>query len=513
MPVDRFISDPADENHSSYADSIFATVAPEYATSEVLLGSTYRKLVLDMHDREIDLERIPSLAGAIPNSFGGQTLWDELLFQGGGLASPARSGQRGAEVFRQLMPLIPEIGRYACVLGRVRSRWYPANLLLQVIGAGRGQRGSQALVESLGNALLVTDNDDIFARFAAQAFDTVAPLPIPAPYTSTPLREGEARAFRGRNPPLIGYSPAERFCNDLEAVISLKGQLTRRQWTVLVEAIIRLGLGTHLLWVCHANAVYWNLVLEAIQSGQVPTTPEIEDALWYSHRNTHLLLEVGRDAVPVIKQILERYVYARFGLNLLLHRLDDVNQPWPRNRTLGSAANANTSTPEVLRQFIEHVVANRASIEANDPAGWLHSKCTQLLDQKLRLVKCEGGFTKNMLEFVRHSLGQIETQDPEQRSYDQSYLLLSSRRGRGRSSPWIVQPGPAMLILLVYTCCQAQNGVPASLEDLRGHLADYGLHAPAGELARGQVGLDLKKLGLVVDSPDAAGGRLLVAPF
>jgi hypothetical protein len=45
------------------------------------------------------------------------------------------------------------------------------------------------------------------------------------------------------------------------------------------------------------------------------------------------------------------------------------------------------------------------------------------------------------------------------------------------------------------------------------HLADYGLHAPAGELAGGQVGTDLEKLGLVVDSPDAAGGRLLVAPF
>jgi hypothetical protein len=71
----------------------------------------------------------------------------------------------------------------------------------------------------------------------------------------------------------------------------------------------------------------------------------------------------------------------------------------------------------------------------------------------------------------------------------------------------------AMLILLVHTCCHAQGGIPASLEDLRRHLAQYGLKTPVGELIDGGVGTDLEKLGLVVDRPNAAGGRMLVAPF
>src|SRR4051794_32554571 len=121
------MDDPTGKNHPSYDDSLFATVAPEYATSEVLLGSTYRKLILDMHDNQIDLEQIPSLSCNIPANNGGQELWDEILFQSGGLASPARSGQQGARVFRQLMPFVPQVGRYACVLGRRRNRWYPAN--------------------------------------------------------------------------------------------------------------------------------------------------------------------------------------------------------------------------------------------------------------------------------------------------------------------------------------------------------------------------------------------------
>jgi hypothetical protein len=52
-----------------------------------------------------------------------------------------------------------------------------------------------------------------------------------------------------------------------------------------------------------------------------------------------------------------------------------------------------------------------------------------------------------------------------------------------------------------------------SLDDFRRHLGEYGLRGPAGELVHGKTGHDLSMLGLVVDSPDAAGGRLLVKPF
>jgi hypothetical protein len=70
-----------------------------------------------------------------------------------------------------------------------------------------------------------------------------------------------------------------------------------------------------------------------------------------------------------------------------------------------------------------------------------------------------------------------------------------------------------MLVMLVHVCCAANPLMPVSLADFRSHLAEYGLHVPAGELIGGKTGRDLAMLGLVVDSPDAAGGRLLVPPF
>lgn len=82
-----------------------------------------------------------------------------------------------------------------------------------------------------------------------------------------------------------------------------------------------------------------------------------------------------------------------------------------------------------------------------------------------------------------------------------------------RSRLWPVRPGPAMLILLAHSATSAANGVPVSLEDFRSHLANYGLAVPPDELLHGKLTLDLQKLGLLVDSPDAAGGRLLVGPF
>ena len=79
------------------------------------------------------------------------------------------------------------------------------------------------------------------------------------------------------------------------------------------------------------------------------------------------------------------------------------------------------------------------------------------------MAQCDAGFTKNLFEFARHSLGQIKAKSDEQKSYDQSYLIAYPG---GKSLP--VQPGPAMLILMVHACCRAQGHIPASLDDSAG---------------------------------------------
>src|SRR5207244_1296312 len=139
-------------------------------------------------------------------------------------------------------------------------------------------------------------------------------------------------------------------------------------------------------------------------------------------------------------------------LNLLLYRLEEAGAPWPQP-FIGYDPGMPETTSDVLLRFLQHVANNRNAIHPTDPSGWLRTECHALADQHLGLLRCTSGITKNLLEFVRHSLGQIEAQDAEQRSYDQSYLLSNSTGRRRRSRLWPVQPGPGMLIVLAHSAC------------------------------------------------------------
>ncbi len=254
-----FRDDPAKKNHEAYKDSLFTFTAPEYSTAEVLLGSLYRKLLLGVHDKDVDLENVSTLIDDLGKQWHREDIAEFLLEQRGGLASPIRSGQRGSVPYPQLMPLVPQIARYACVLGKKRNRWYPGDLALQVIGTGRGAANGNDLISQLQAALAVTKDDSVFSRFVARELDTLTP---PAPVPTITLDAGDVRAYRGTTPS-NGRAPAEQCCHDIDLLLPLKTKLTRRQWTVLLEALLRLGLPTHVLWVCHVNTIIWDLALNA----------------------------------------------------------------------------------------------------------------------------------------------------------------------------------------------------------------------------------------------------------
>src|SRR5690348_10711878 len=123
--LNTFRDDPAKKNHEAYKDSLFTFTAPEYSTAEVLLGSLYRKLLLGVHDKDVDLDSVRNVTANLAKRWQRKDIAEFLLQQRGGLASPVRSGQKGSVPYPQLMPLVPQIARYACVLGKKRNRWFP----------------------------------------------------------------------------------------------------------------------------------------------------------------------------------------------------------------------------------------------------------------------------------------------------------------------------------------------------------------------------------------------------
>ncbi len=487
-----------DKDHERYRDSILVPVAPEWATGEVLLGGAYRKLLLGVPESVVDRREISGLPSNLPRP----SLWSDLFSRTSGLQSPpSRKETLGLP---QLMPYVPEIARYAGVLGQPRNRWDPGNLLVTTIASGCPPSEVDERLRSFAMALDVDNGDDVFARFVEHSLRQL----------SGATRQQAAASPRNpawRPQPGVRLTPAERFDRDLESIIGLKATVSRRQWTAAIEAMLRLGLATHVLWLCRLNATTWRLAQRAVEQQQVPDQQATEDALWLSH-HTDPLLALGLNGIPLIRQAIQSFVEARIGLSLTLHALEDAAVPWPEQIGVPSSPAAPSSA---IHRFLEHVAANapriRDAIRNQFPGMSLVEAAAAVADANQALSRGEDGFAKNVNEFVRYSLSQLQPRDPELLSYDQSYVL--HKQNNANNSPWPVKPGPTTLIVLVATCCRSAGSAPSNIDDLKLHLSDYGVHASAGELQNGAIARDLELLGLVIDSPDAAGGRLLVDPF
>jgi hypothetical protein len=138
------------------------------------------------------------------------------------------------------------------------------------------------------------------------------------------------------------------------------------------------------------------------------------------------------------------------------------------------------------------------------------SELAQLRDTQARTIACKKGIGSNIAEFCRYTLGQRQTADLNLRGYDQGYQL--KKRAEYASAPWVVSLGPVAVLALVH-CCLAEAAGPRSIQRLSEHLAWYGLNVDVDDIAKSDLGRTLRMLGLVLDSPDAESGMLLIPPF
>ena len=132
-------------------------------------------------------------------------------------------------------------------------------------------------------------------------------------------------------------------------------------------------------------------------------------------------------------------------------------------------------------------------------------------DQEATTLSCsKTGIGLNIHEFARHALGQRMTLNSVLKGYDQGYVLI--KRGEYNAAPWVVSLGPVLVITLVH-CCLYKSGGPRSVHRLCEHLAAYGVAVDPKDITSSELGQNLRMLGLVLDSPDAESGMLMLPPF
>jgi hypothetical protein len=504
MTPEEFASDnPLKNDHSVYEQCFLRMEpAPEMANGEVVLASLYRNIGFSKNVTE---GKVPKLGrdfykrlerGRQSNEGTGIGVdtWKAIVM--GSLRSP-RTPQQTATRFLQVCPLVPDAAAYSLSARLSGSPWNPGQLVARMICQGEpDETRAREMWNTLFHQLSVDDEDDVWARFLEQEFSSWRPEELieewrkpnelPQDVSSLSWTSGTAKI------------PANQFVRDLGQVMLLKQLLTRRQWISIVESILRLGTASHVLWICHANDVCWSIVRDVLRGGSPPEAEEIlrrltRDALFWQY---------GQLAVGTIKEFARNYVVARTGLNLLLWHCDELD------------VTATATRPDLPLSNVDSIgrfATFLARIREEFPVDKFWDNFRKAVEIDPRMVACKrGSVSANVVDFLRHVLGQRQTTEQGMDSYDQGFYLR--KRGPYRSAPWIFSLGPVSVLTLVHCCTQAMKG-PRTVEDFCGHLSGYGITVEAQDVPGSDLGRTLRNLGLVLDSPDAEGGMVILSPF
>ena len=505
ITLEEFKSNPFKRIHDSYAQSfLHMTPSVEYANGEVLLASGYRALSAEA----ISEKNTPSSgkkflrrveAGRRPRDGTNISAADWKSVIQDTLRSPKQPKQ-SKQHFLQMSPLVPDVALY-CLSARLKGNpWNPRELLKKLVHFGTDSiEEAECFWSMLFDSLKVDEYDDPWARFLDVEFRSWRQSEDKDFFenASQLARDEVVERFR----PGSGQSPAKQFCNDLSALISVKTMLTRRQWISLLESLIRLGAASHVMWVAEQNKQAAKLLYAAMQgnpwsnieASSYRQRPFLKIDQYVSSKRKSAAIESSQ-----LKSAAIESEKARLQINLLLLHCGEKFGEDVTNECLASFEHINQFARKIEGQFTE---TEKKALIGN---------LQELLESDTRRFQCKSGRTKNIVEFLQHTLQQRRTSERGLEPYDQGFYI--KKRGVHNNAKWEVALGPVAVIALVHSCTKNLAG-KANMDDLLDHLGRYGIDLSQDNREDSSLVATLRGLGLVLDSPDAEGGMALVEPL
>jgi hypothetical protein len=484
--------------HEKYVNSfIHLTPAVEVATGEVLLASLYRKVGFndDISEnnvpiygrkfvKNLDQKKRPSKGvSAIDLD---DDIWLNIVKKS--LTSPKQTNQSKKQ-FLQLSPLVPDSTIYSMSSRLSSGSWNAGKLIAKMISLGtESNQHSIDIWQLLYEKLSIHDeSDDVWSRLIQKELETWREKELLSAWkkpSDLPLTQEE------KLHQVQLETPAKSFVKDLETVLSLKETLTRRQWTSLIESLCRVASSAHVMWLCKINKSCTAMFENALKNGAYPTESEVtrqlslDKAFW----------ALDQPTTKTIEDTVRGYTQGRCAINLILWMtFENENFDF---------SEIDLMTPTGVFQTLEYLANNHTNFNYKEYKRSL----SDILENDPRVTACKKGSSKNILEFLTHVTRQRQTSEAGLESYDQGYF---SRKRRNR---WVVGLGPASLLLMVHCTTTLTNG-PCTIGDLVEHLSKYGLEADFHQNNSNYFYKLLRSLGLVIDSPDAEGGMIIISPL
>ena len=494
----KFMQNPfGKEMHKGYTESFLnMRPAPEYASGEVLLSSLYRAVGFPQINEGLVPERGKFFLNRTESEITklhvlNHETWKLVINTS--LESPKPS--QASERFMLLCPMVPWIASYSGSARQTINPWNPGNLFARMVRYGsESNDDAKQRWRRLYNGLSVDEKDDPWAKLLRDEFQARAHFDDSWQYNQ--LGDGSLRHLETWQLPDYSF-PAKQFVQDLDRVIELKEKLTRRQWISILESLLRIASVAHVTWLCEVNSRAFTLLRNAIRGDSPGSFKKVVNELF---RENKAFWHIESPALPPVRKATREFLAARVGINYFLYLIENK----------GLINHNNEEQVGTLAWY--HRVAEVIYENHRDLNGIEHIKAHQLLIEKdPRILACKkGGIGKNINEFARHVLGQRQAVDSRFLTYDQGFFAKQLKDYK--SAPWILSPGPIAVMMLCH-CCTIGSNAPRTVEHLCEHLEAYKIGINPNEMASCELGRTLRNLGLVLDSPDAEGGMVVLDPF
>jgi hypothetical protein len=456
----------------TYSDSFLSIAnSPENSTGELLLASAYRRFVLGISESDAnELRASQPEPGSVPYFI------------------PLRSPRRKKEPIgsTSFMPLTPSVAAFSAAARARGNPWNPGGLLANAVWLGNGSRAAFDQCSACIRELLeISDADDPWAQLVELSWRPILHE-----------RKGAARfavapAPAGDSSWTAGKHPGATLAADLKRLSAAKCKLTRRQLVTAVEALLRLGLTAHILWMMQLNVQCWNAARASLKEDR-----EIGFEAMAAQRLAPCFT-YGAESTRIITAEVQRYMQARIALEYLITVAGEKR-----------LVEGELTSPHALGTVCRELARSLASSSRDRKAFW--DGLQRLLHEKGDELAAEAGPGNNLKEFFRYSLAARDTLSESERGYDQSYWI--KRVGVGPAARYRFEAGPVSLTTFAH-CCQDSRGRLATFGRFVEHLAQYGVDARLQAASGSPLESALRRLGITLDSPDADVGMVILDPL
>ncbi|MBQ7179512.1 MAG: hypothetical protein IJS08_18990 [Victivallales bacterium] len=249
---------------------------------------------------------------------------------------PVQSRQATKHDIAYVIPFIPSIALFSTprrvtkrnegdTSGQDRS-WKPGPFIKECLSYCMPFEQLEAFFKEIQSAVLVSENDDLFARFMTEKTDMALQkhldIRIADKLSFEAYKHGKECFMPQYVRDRISVAPLKRFADDVRAILSVKSFVSRRQFMAMLESIIRIGTSAHVLWMCNINIHLAKDLFELFNNDDgIFTEAHLYDAL---NMPSNGILSYGMSFQTRMKEFFKSYERSTSRLSFLLYRLKEV---------------------------------------------------------------------------------------------------------------------------------------------------------------------------------------------